>query len=161
MTPILKRNINIILPLLLSVVVWQKTDPKLSDPKKTLMVMVVVFVLAWIVTNQITSYALKKATQPKEGELPTTVGNFDYITFAKLLYEDIHCKLCWRDKDLYKQLASMPDVNILAVNKYWAENYYHKNSETMRKAIDGEVLGWELEPTRKALNKRFDNLKIM
>lgn len=160
MTPLQKRNINVILPILLAAVYIYKFDPKLTKYKQTLAVVAAILLITWIITNQVTSYIIKEQSKPDDGNIPANADNFDEGTFCSKLYEDITCVVCWRDKGLYKQLAGLPDAYIIAINSYWNNNYYGKVGQSLRVAINDEVLGWALENTKQTLNQRFDTLNI-
>lgn len=160
MTPLQKRNINVILPVLLAAMYIYKFDPKLSKYKQTLAVVAAILLISWLITNQVTSYVIKEQSKPDDGSIPGNADNFDEGTFCAKLYEDITCIACWRDKGLYTQFASLPDAYIIAINKYWNDNYFGKVNQSLRVAINDEVLGWALEKTKQTINNRFDNLNI-
>jgi hypothetical protein len=161
MTPLQKKNINVIVPLLVAVYFVYKTDPKLAGYKKTLPIAIGIFLLIWFITHQATSYVQKEQDKPTPGTIPDAVTDkFDAASFCTKLYNDIDCIFCWRDKELYRQLAAYPDTYIIAINSYWNDKYYSKNGETLRVAINGEVLGIMLESTKDTINQRFDKLNI-
>lgn len=160
MTPIVKRNINMILPLVAASFVVYKMDPKFQDPKRSVIAAAVTFLIVLLITNQITSYLLKESQKPKDGEVPITADGFDERTFCTRLYTDITCYFCWRDKQLYKDMAGLTDAETIALNRYWNDNYFSKVGESLRVAINGEVLGIELGSYLNTINSRFDNLNI-
>lgn len=160
MTPLQKKNINILLPLISAALYMWKFDKDFSNYKKSVPVAIGIFIVVLIITNQVTSYIIKEENKPDNGTIPANADNFDEGTFCSKLYEDITCYVCWRDKGLYKEFAGLPDAFVIAINKYWNDNYFGKVGESLRVAINGEVLGWELASTLKTINNRFDNLNI-
>lgn len=161
MTPLQKKNINILLPLISAALYMFKFDKDFSNYKKSVPVAIGIFIVVLIITNQVTSYIIKEENKPDNGTIPTNADNFDEGTFCRRLYEDITCFFCIRDKALYLELAGLPDAYIIAVNTYWNNNYFAKVGESLRVAINGEVLSLNLlSSTVKTINKRFETLQI-
>ncbi len=156
----IKKNINALTPVLITCVYIYKTDPEFKNWKKTVPIALVILLVTYFFVSQVTKTIQKELNAPIDGNLPISADDFDFKTFAKKLYNDITCIFCWRDKQLYRDLAAMPDAYIIAINGYWNDNYFDKLGETLRMSINAEVLGIALEPTLKTINNRFENLKI-
>lgn len=167
MTPLQKRNINVLVPIVLAAAYVYKFDPKMANYKRTLMVVTVILVVSWLITNQVTSYIIKEQSKPDDGRIPANANDFDEGTFCTRLYNDITCVFCLRDTDLYKQLAALPDAFIVAINSYWNQNYFGKTGQSLRVAINGEQMwttfyygkfAWQ--NVIATINGRFDQLNI-
>lgn len=160
MTNAVRKNINVFIPFLVAGYYIYRTDKSFNNWKTTLPVVIFILIIVWIITRQATNYIYAETNKPDDGTIPANAKDYDEGTFCKKIYNDIYCIFCFRDKSLYYELAGMPDAYIIAVNKYWNDNYYSKDNESLRMAINNETLGWELSPVLKTINSRFDKLKI-
>lgn len=159
MTETQRKNINVIIPLAVAGYVSYSQFQKNKDYKKTAIIGLVIFIVIWAITASITSGIKRK----KDTELITNVPpdpNYNPAPIAQALYQDINEVFGFRNKQIYKDLAALTDAQFVAVAKYWNDNYYSKGNQTLKQAINDEVLGWELESTLQAINQRFVNLKI-
>lgn len=159
MTNSTRKNINIILPLgLASYVAWTQYQKK-TDPKRIAMISGVLLLVSYAIVSSITG-AIKKT---QDTDLLNNVPNdptYNPAPLAQAFYQDIYEVFGFRNKQIYYDLAGLTDAQFVSVCRYWNDNFYSKDSETLKQAINGEVLGIELAGTLTNINRRFENLKI-
>jgi hypothetical protein len=159
MNQALRKNLNIIVPLTIAGYVGYTTYKKTNDPKKTAIATAVLLIVIYAITSAITG-GIKAAQDTKIISTVPPDPNYNPAPLANALYKDIYEIFGFRDKQYYYDLVGLTDAQFVAVCTYWNQNYYSKDNETLKQAINGEVLGIELASTLKTLNARFTNLKI-
>ena len=161
MTVALKKNIDLVIPVgITAYIAWYLTVKRKMDPKEIGIYSVLAFLLSLLVVSRITKYILFK----NQTETNPTVQPDPFYNPAPLIdaiKEDIYCKLCFRDKDIYKELAALSDAKLVSAWKYWNDKYFTLSGESLYNAINGEVLGWELAPYWATLKNRFKTLNLI
>lgn len=161
MTKQLQKNINTLIPVLITGYAAYKLNTTYKrKPEETIILSAFVLIIAAVLTSRITkAIAIQQATQINPTVQPDPVYNAAPLIDA--IKEDIYCTFCWRDKDLYRQLAALTDAQLVSAWQYWSEQYYSLDSETLFEAIKGETLGWALDSTWNTLQARFRKLNLI
>lgn len=159
MTSQARKNINIIIPALIAGYIGYKQYQTSQDAKKAAIFTAFSLLIAYVIVSSITG-GIKRA---KDTEILNEVPAdpmYNPAPLAQALYDDIYEYFGFRDKQIYYQFAGLTDAQFVQVAKYWNDNFYFKDKETLKQAINGEVLGLELAPVLDNINARFTNLKI-
>lgn len=159
MTSQARKNINIIIPALIAGYVGYKQFEANQDPKRTAIFTAFSLLIAYAIVSSITG-GIKRA---KDTEILNEVPadpKYNPAPLANSLFQDIYEYFGLRDKQIYYEFAGLTDAQFVQVARYWNDNFYFKDKETLKQAINGEVLGIELSPVLDNINARFNNLKL-
>ncbi len=154
-----RKNINIVIPAVVAGYIGYRSYQQQKDWRKPAIITAVSFLIIYAIVASITG-GIKRAKDTEIINNTPPDPNYNPAPLANALFQDIYEIFGFRDKQYYKDLAALTDAQFISVCKYWNDNYYFKDKETLKQAINGEVLGIELSGTLETINVRFQNLKI-
>lgn len=156
-----KKRIDLVVPTLAAFAAAAYAFKKgRSDWRTMIVVLLGVFIVAYIVTTQVTKTIYSQG--PPQLPVGKDAQSYDGLPMATRVFNDTDCFWCFRDVQLYKDILALTDGQLLQVENSWRSNFHSKNNESMREAINAEFSSWSAEfyPLRDALNNRFDSLGI-
>lgn len=160
LTQTTKKQIDFLLPVLLAAIVAFITFKKQKDIKFVVSAGIITLVLGYIITSQITKGLYLKGP----AQLPTGPGaeNYDPKALIDSIHQDIYCKFCIRNRDLYNQLIARTDAELIKCYNYWNAQYFADDKETLTGAIAGEsgFFDSNFGEQQKAMALKFSRLNL-
>lgn len=145
-------------------------NKKEKDVKVMLFILLVVFLLVWLVTSQVTKTLLANAQKPGTVPLPNDTGNtgnngnntapFDPGPLATAVFNDTEGWTLMHDTETYRQLNLLSNTALVQVYNYWNDQFYGKHSQTIVQAIDGDTYYGDAYTYAKSVNDRFKGLGL-
>jgi hypothetical protein len=146
-----KKAIDLVVPSLLAFAtggyfIYKKED---RSVKFLIMVMILVFVLSYAVTTQITKAIIINGEKPDpvKGTGDTSsnlnsvtggVSSFDAPGWVDRVKKDVYASFSVRDAELYEKMISFGNDDLINMWNLWNDKYFTEYGETMTEAIDSE-----------------------
>jgi hypothetical protein len=164
-----KKNLDVLLPLLLTVAVgWFYFRRYPKNWQGLLAVCGATFLASWVAVSRITRSILDAA--PGRVKLPSDVSldscnGWDAAALTRLIKEDTYAPwytVHFRNLDAYQQLLALDNCRFVKVYNYWNSHFYQDNKESIRQAINSEStwLDSGFSNLVDSLNKRFASLNL-
>jgi len=119
----------------------------------------IAFLVAYIVTSQVTKAAYLAGPAAKPGGN----ANYDPKELIDGIYTDCTCTFCFRQKTLYTTLLGLTDAQLISAYNYWNANYYSQaNNQSLPVIIAAQsnTIDSQFEQDQTSLANRFATLGL-
>lgn len=152
-----KSNINLLLPFIgASFSAYKFGYSKGAKPQQIAILFALVFLFLWVITASVTKAVAKNAEIQNAGSVPGYDPNYNPAYLATQLHDDIYCIFCFRNYDLYDQLAALTDYQMVTLAQYYKATY----SASLSADVMNENSGILHEALWSTLKNRFTTLNI-